>query len=487
MMPFIATRDKPRIHTSTPRLRILCCSAKPRRPFLSALIAASLLLVHPAAAAGQQQLLEPDQWKRGYHGFVTLCRAANLEIETDLRSWQRRPADQTMLIVIGETTPLQIDVVQYVNRGGAVLIASDRSDSGAFEQLGVRFHAGPQQAFSRSDSFQGLQDCPLITVIDGQHPVNSQVQSIVTNRPGYLTAEEPAERIERLALARFPVLRGQRVVSRNAQIMGPLFAIASQTPSGGKLLCLADSSVFVNQMLIYGDNAILAANSIDWLRAPQRTHVAIMIDRASSEWLDASQVDLLPPPPSRQQILDALNQLPPDKLIEFANTAAVVAEEEGIFNDLAQLLFGSIPNHVFQRLLLVIPTSMLLVLLLTKLYFRRNAVDTERRQVTSGAKRQRRKLRLASERQLAARMMFHNFCGHVAGDTATAASTFIRNLVCRNDRRGTRRLRRQVKKLHRALLTRSARYWTPKRLQRWESEITRWRQLHQAGILACES
>lgn len=87
--------------------------------------------------------------------------------------------------------------------------------------------------------------------------------------------------------------------------MGRLpLVVAAATPPQGRLLLVADHSVFINEMLMHGDNAIFAWNCVNWLCEGDRKRLVFMDEGKVLRGLplDASQ---LPPVPISKAI-DAL-------------------------------------------------------------------------------------------------------------------------------------------------------------------------------------
>ena len=165
-------------------------------------------------------------------------------------------------------------MTRYVESGGALLVASDRYEATVFRRWGVLFGNGLRLAASRNDRFRGLADCPIVSGLATGHPVAQGLGQVITNRPGYLTTEtNRSSRLRsRQTIANLPRLIG------HSSAMGPPFAVAVEATENGRALLLADQSVFTNQMLVCGDNAAFAIQSLNWLRNENRRYVLLVVD-----------------------------------------------------------------------------------------------------------------------------------------------------------------------------------------------------------------
>jgi hypothetical protein len=197
---------------------------------------------------------------------------------------------RTILVVLGDTTNLDLMdhlhhgwLVNFVNQGGAVLVASDLPTDGAVEKaFGVRisgeFVEAPQGFPS---AYRGYVQCPYVlpgpgtdpslfkeTRLDGQ----SGPQALVaTNKPSYLiatkatTLKRPTDGRIALPLAHFPT---DCVAPTKLPIRGMHYDFAiGGTLGKGKALIVADHSIFINSMML-GDNGNIdfTIQAATWLR-----------------------------------------------------------------------------------------------------------------------------------------------------------------------------------------------------------------------------
>ncbi|MHB1425630.1 MAG: DUF4350 domain-containing protein [Gemmataceae bacterium] len=174
----------------------------------------------------------------------------------------------------------------FVEQGGAVLIATDKETAGtAGKELGdlagvivTRETLICSKPYLR-DAYDGSPYCPFVQPIaDAMDPkgwTNALGKMVATNVPSCLELLRLPEGIH--LLARLPQTcvvekinpnisedpDGPRSLDEN----GPLFAVGG-TVGKGRVLVLADHSIFINRMILPRDNGNLefAANCLHWLR-----------------------------------------------------------------------------------------------------------------------------------------------------------------------------------------------------------------------------
>ena len=432
----------------------------PRRLIFGLLVCS---LSWASVSSAQEEFIAEKEWQSGFHGLAMICRSAGLEIHDDRSRWGRIPAEETLLIIIGRTDRLPINLQRYAVNGGAMIVATDRSDRGLFSSFGIRFVPGPWNVVRSRDAFQSYRDCPVVTNLDTAHPVLHDVDRVITNRPGALLP----------VLDRVNLIGRLPYVERTAGSQPPF--IATYVKQQARALFIADDSVFSNQMIIHGDNARFCQQAIRWAQAEDRKHVLILVDQTTVEPANPDEVEILMPPPSRDEVLRALRNLPPAALVDFGNAIVTLAEDEGIFNEMITTVMRRLPRHIVNRVLLLLPTAAL-VLLLAYLLIRTGmrpdpVADGQRRRTRSRAIRRRR---AAVERKHAAETIFEQFCLETAGSRSETWQEQWVGMQGRFRMAGIGSMRRQWKKTRRQLERRPAGYWTRRRLRRLESQISGW-------------
>lgn len=442
--------------------------------------AACVLAYLPAVLPAQTRVLAPD-WKRGYNGFRALCGSVGLQPTDDHEAWRAIPPKQKLLVAFGVFDPGRLDLEEYVRDGGALLLATDRGDGHSTLLRGIDLSRGPLQTLQRDETLEHFPDCPLVTEFEAKHPILEGVTTIATNRPGSMVVLASRRFAKRpwLELARLPTVRSQFA---GLDVEGPTFIAAVDTVLDGRAVVIADQSVFSNQMLLYADNARFTANVLRWLAAPDRTTVLILENQSIITPSVPEDVEIEIPPPTPEQVRDALRNLPADVLVEFADTVAVGVEESGMHNEVLAYLMERIPPLAYRRLLWLLPTLLLGLVAFRRMFSEATPDATttvDSAALLSSASRMRPWL----ERQHAARELLERFRLDVAGTSAVPWKVFASRLIVTNQSWQTRRLRRAVLKASTRLEPGAQRYWTRRRLEKLGTQIRQWRQLRDSGTL----
>jgi hypothetical protein len=400
-------------------------------------------------SVGQEQLRE-SEWKRGYHGFNMIC--AGLELShSSVNQWRRLPPEETVLVVFGKLTEVPFSVNGYVQRGGAVLVASDQHDSRPLRlRHDIGFAPANAQAILDRDMFQGISDCPIVTDIR-IHPCLKNVESIVTNRPGTLTADRLS------TIAFLPALRES--FHSNAFVAGV------ENPNGGKLIGVADESVFSNQMIVYGDNAVFAHQTLAWLKGKNRKQMLMLANGKVETAVDPSDVELILPPPTQQEVIDALKTLPPSALLEFGNAVANVVEDENMVNEFINSSVDKVPQVKMNRALIFVAFTIVCVVAVITYAWQKKLMRQSASEVALQGKRRESNGRdsIASfERQMAAGALLDSFCIDLANRRFNDWPSFPRGIISGNDPAGDLMLEAMARASYH-YKTKGVGFWTPKR------------------------
>ncbi len=441
-----------------------------------------------AARIVAQEQIPEAQWRRGYHGFAMICRGNGLEPRS-AGEWARTDPRKTLLVILGVAERSPLNLADYVAAGGCVLAASDRTDVRTLRPFGIRFYGRDVRTRGTRDAFNGWRDCPVSRRLNDDHPVTRDVTSVVTNRPGLLTLV-PTRTGDATELAWLPLLEELR---RDQLLMA-----AVEHESGGRILALADPSVLTNQMLLSGDNARLAWQAVEWLKSssPERNHLLLVVDGAATQPTELENSEILLPPPTRDEVLKALRNLPPDKLIEFGNTVAAVVEEEGIVNEFLGSIMRDVPPLEWKRFLLLAATLVIAGILWFGFFTRDTLPDhlaalarrrTGRGEVRPFTGRERRALEV-EERAWAARTLVDQLLRRITGGGLRGASRRAGNIrLLPGQRSLDHNPPREIRKMARRVRRAKPQWWKPRRLKRLESRIATWRQLHDEGRLVYDA
>lgn len=426
--------------------------------------------------ATSQELVPEELWKRGYHGFTSLCRALNLQPLEDASAWRREPPRQSLLVMFGAFDRLPVaHLDDYLRRGGALLLASDRGERGVVRLSGIDLIRGPLHVANADASFHNFLDCPQISRFEEGHPVTDGLLNVAANRPGAITIV-PSARSQWHALAHLPRMR-------ELGVSGLPFVVARETPAGGRAVVVADQTVFANQMLFHEDNAQLALNALRWLSQGERTRVLIVDDQTVIAPPAPEQVEIEVPPPTPEQVREALRNLPPEVLIAFANTVIAGLEDEGIPNEFIAFLMEKISDRNYRRLLLLVPTALLGFLVVLRL-FSDAAADGVAAERGEAAARLAPRERAWAERQHAAAVLLERFRADIAAASAVPWPVFASRLTIARRPIETRLLRRALVKGSQRLAPRERRYWTRWRLRRLDQRLRAARRLAASDALA---
>ncbi len=247
-----------------------------------------------------------------------------------------REPQHTLIVVFGDTSVLDalpVRVADFVKDGGAVLIATDRArpyrpgDGSWQDQLGVQVVEQPVLAQSESSCYQRFKECPFVLPADlGSLPFFDDLQArVATNRAGFLR-KSPRKNIPFLqdaAIFTPGCFSSQAELPMEKSGIYLRFAVAGKW-GGGRILVLADHSVFINNMMLQRDtgNADFAFNCLDWLREGRvRRDRCLFYD--DGQIVDDFNVPVRIPPPELPDIPDP---------VAFADQLIAGLEDENMHN-----------------------------------------------------------------------------------------------------------------------------------------------------------
>src|SRR5262249_5411195 len=134
--------------------------------------------------------------------------------------------------------------------------------------------------------YRGLRDCPFVEPANAGPRLFANLRpGVATNLPSYLTIAEAENGRALNTLAEFPP-RSVRVSVRGGEFgrITPFPFAAGGEWGEGRVLVLSDHSVFINDMMLQGDNSNIdfTYNCLEWLRdgPEKRTHV-LFVDEGS--------------------------------------------------------------------------------------------------------------------------------------------------------------------------------------------------------------
>jgi hypothetical protein len=324
----------------------------------------------------------------GTHIFRRVLHDAGLQ---PLKEWAQllEEPQKKILIVLGEIKTVLPrlparsgyrfggdGLPQFVGQGGAVLIATDRNWDAPFFGVSVLEQTVRVKAESPS-AYVGSPDCVFVQAREAGRPLfrrpmgNELLERVATNRPGHLRANVWS----RLpVLAEFPPDTEIQIAPFRLYTPQKLYFAAGGTWGRGRLLVLADHSVFINAMLwqsgqadpnLANDNLDFTYNCVDWLTENKRTHVLFVEEGQVRTSFDIP-LKQLPPPP-----------LPPvDQLVQIVNQGLRGMEDEDHFNTLLANAFRDINADKLLAGLLICMTLGLALYGLSRLSQARHRLET---------------------------------------------------------------------------------------------------------------
>jgi hypothetical protein len=349
-----------------------------RSPLAVLLLACVCATAWPARAAAQ---LDDASFWSGTHALRRILHARKF---VALRDWDRldEAPSKTLLVLLGnpvrrgesllDNVPGRL--TKFLRDGGAALIATDSrlvhedlTEVCGYGVQGAKVSAWPgndrrhrdvrdglERRVPDDNLYRGLPGCIIPEALDAVpplfldplKPLERSKLRVATNRPSYLASQGQ----EASVLARFP--RGCYYTDRGylfPRWAPPPFAVCAE-PGDGRVLLLADHSVFLNDMMLEGvrqadnDNFAFAFNVVDWLRgkAGQRRRVLFVEDGYVERQLDTPLE--IPEGAIRQALAE---------LAEKVNTVAKgVQEKHARDNTLNRVLINGIGAGNFYRLLI---------------------------------------------------------------------------------------------------------------------------------------
>ena len=317
-----------------------------RRTITLGLFAACL-----ATAVGAQEPESKEERRRalleGTHVFRRILHDHDFTALETFDALADRPA-RTLLVALGDLSVLdQVPggLQGFVRRGGAVLAASDRavSSARARDQLlaisGVSINQETLIAPDQSDSYQGLRYCPRIHGFEPRDPnlfrhSDSNIAAplaVYTNVPSSLTFRQQVGRVRDLGYfpEGFLLELSPRVFRQFENAL--LFAVGGDV-GAGRVLVLADHSVFINQMMLPHDtnNVEFTYNAVRWLQGEglKRNRVLLVVDGEIQTKLDIPLKSITLPLEEMAKLLFAKR----NELLVSTEEAVSKLEDEDAFN-----------------------------------------------------------------------------------------------------------------------------------------------------------
>ena len=458
-------------------------------------IAILVLSLLSSVSFGQESKVSKSEWKRGYQGFKLLCQTQNLEVVAPNEAGEQ--LDRVIIVCLGNQTPRDTGVIyrSFRDQRANLLIATDRplNQSSSFRDLGVLFssNSGLETA-SSADAYKSNRKCAIVSDFSKLHPITEDLNEIVTNKPGYLFLDRANNRFSCDVIGELPRMLHPRFETKKRG-----FLATAENKGQRKALFIADHSIFSNQMIILGDNAKFCLRALDWLsEGGKRDKILIIENGVALNPKHPDDIDINIPPPTPNQLWDALKNLPPEKLREVMNSVAAEAEDRDHINQIVPVVIGLPESQQrSQAILLILATIFLVGLGLfyfmgrtsPPIPFRKKLVAGRAETSTTNRKATREKL--ANDRRIAAQEIVNQFFQEFAGLSTSQIADSIDKVEVYdpNDPSGGRdaskRLRTGMRSILRQLRTTKPSKWKKKHLDSVAQNVGYWYQLLSQGQL----
>jgi hypothetical protein len=330
-----------------------------RRASLGPWLAVAALLAPVPSLRAQEET--PEEYSKHTHVFrLILQHACHLEFVESFAADDK--PNQCVAVVLGDPAGLEKipgGLDYFLRNGGAVLFATDRRAwNTPLQSYNVRITGEILACDDRSKIYRDSKVCPFIepTLADSDGLFGDQ-KRIATNVTSYIAPDVngfpvvfPVPVLANLPSACWRLNSRWEPVQQFPQQMP--FAVGGPVGRGGRLLVLADHSVFINRMMQQtdNDNRQFGFRVAAWLNKPdKRKKILFVEDGVVQGGVKAEQLQALPLPPDiPKPSLDALfgvgNQLLGD------------LEQEDVFN---KVLVDKMPPRWLTRWLLILLTVLL--------------------------------------------------------------------------------------------------------------------------------
>jgi hypothetical protein len=318
-------------------------------------------LLGPAPGAGAEPPRVP--FGQGTHAFSRILHDLQMEPLSGPEELRRDPR-HTLLIVLGETDVLDRvpgGLREFLERGGAALVATDRAVPTRLAEFGVtvtgnQVRLPPNNVFT---SYHDIEECPMLIPAVGASPALLATPglpgggllgflNVATNRPSYLQARRNLPQGLTVLVNLPPACQTTDADGRRRFSPFPLKFGIGGTVGAGRLLVLADHSLFINDMMLQPDNNNIdfTYNCLDWLTAGEEPRNRVLFVE-EGELQTAFDIPLKEVP----------LPLPPEEaLVSLADDALARMEQENAFN---KLLLDLVPFETVWVALVLLLTGLL--------------------------------------------------------------------------------------------------------------------------------
>jgi hypothetical protein len=270
----------------------------PRARLWLPLLGLALFLASPRPGLARQPRRPP--FTEDTHVFRRILFDFNFTALKDVRQQLATDPADTVIVILGDTTWISRQgagwLPAFVEKGGALLVATDRPpnrevSNELFEVAGVTITGMSVRCSDEGAGYRGLDYCPLLRPVSNARPAlfrdprrgETTALRVATNLPSFLQQRErtlPGQ-VQMLAFLPTPWY-SPAWPNRRQVLLSLLFAVGGER-GPGKVLVLADHSIFINEMMLPPDNGNVefTYNCLDWMRGKadgRRTKVLFFED-----------------------------------------------------------------------------------------------------------------------------------------------------------------------------------------------------------------
>ncbi|MFT5525011.1 MAG: hypothetical protein ACI9HK_002977 [Pirellulaceae bacterium] len=314
-----------------------------------------------------------DEMNFGFHVFHSILEGRGLQTTTDISMVNDAP-HKSVIVLVGDINRYdflaRVDIEPFLNRGGAVLLATDKP---TWVDEFCLIKGGPVTVVDEADAYQGYTDCPAVQDLTS-HRINRGITRIIANRAGWIdTTFDRHGSWERIAW--FP----RSNASENAgETLVATFR--SGRSRRGRMVVMSDHSLLINSMIMHGDNSRLLLNLSNWLVEDGRDNLFLVIDGLPQTSNGRPDPNKLPPLPAPEELppitMNDLKNIPADAWLPFGNKLLAKMEDADMHNELAARRPRQLSDRLYRRALYIAVTVLGLLFILWYLMKRNQSVDS---------------------------------------------------------------------------------------------------------------
>jgi hypothetical protein len=301
-----------------------------------------VLLAFPTAASAQKRRVPIEEDNHAFRFILD-----SLGLEPTYSNHLSESPEKCILIVFGDTHGILKNLpADFVERGGAILVATDRRTP---EELAKAFGVQVTGQFVKTKpdlGYLGKAECPFVkplgksgiskSLFTGRH---GPLEHLATNRPSLMNLMESSQLHPLAAFANGCWVE----LGRDLPIWWESPFAAGAEIGKGRVLILSDHSIFINSMMLQADNDNFnfAFNCVHWLKEGNKRTRVLFYDE------NEIVADFKVP-------IKVIKEFPVPR-IEVMDQLLANLEQENIFN---RLILGNDPRGMFQMILRILAVTL---------------------------------------------------------------------------------------------------------------------------------